>query len=186
MTDKTLLILPGGQLFLAGKKTGARSRCLSCQMVDLGDFSAASSCSPSRPADSSSPPMRPSPSRSSSLRGSRTWSAPTRMPSALTNFPCSRVPPRRRRTSASPRCPARTQTRRPHGDRWCLAIRSARTGFPKAHPKPADLYPKFIAFIRDAMEDLTRQGYNCTRKGVFRHTGENDTYFGPYFRNYAA
>ena len=59
--------------------------------------------------------------------------------------------------------------------------------FPQGSPEARrNLYPKFIAFIRDAMEDLTRQGYNCTRKGVFRHTGENDTYFGPYFRNYAA
>jgi hypothetical protein len=57
---------------------------------------------------------------------------------------------------------------------------------PKGSPESRrNLYPKFTAFIRDAMDDLTRQGYNVTLEGVFWHTGENDTYFGPYFRNYA-
>ena len=36
------------------------------------------------------------------------------------------------------------------------------------------------------MEDLTRQGYDVALEGVFWHTGENDTYYEPYFRNYAA
>ena len=35
------------------------------------------------------------------------------------------------------------------------------------------------------MDDLARQGYDCTLEGVFWHTGENDTWFGPYQRNYA-
>lgn len=49
-----------------------------------------------------------------------------------------------------------------------------------------NLYPKFIAFVREAKADLVRQGYDCTVDGVFWHTGENDTFFGPYQRNYAA
>ena len=59
----------------------------------------------------------------------------------------------------------------------------APQGSPEAR---RNLYPKFAAFIREAIEDLTRQGYDVTLEGVFWHTGENDTYFGPYFRNYAA
>ena len=58
---------------------------------------------------------------------------------------------------------------------------------PRGSPETRrNLYPKFIAFIREAKADLTRQGYDCTVEGVFWHTGENDTYFGPYQRNYAA
>jgi hypothetical protein len=49
-----------------------------------------------------------------------------------------------------------------------------------------DLYPGFIAFIRGAMDDLSRQGYDCTLAGVFWHTGENDTWFDPYARKNAA
>lgn len=48
-----------------------------------------------------------------------------------------------------------------------------------------NLYFKFSAFIRKAMDDLERQGHECTLEGVFWHTGENDTYFTPYQRNYA-
>lgn len=48
-----------------------------------------------------------------------------------------------------------------------------------------NLYPKLIAFIREAMEDLRRQGYETTLEGIFWHTGENDTYFEPYRRKYA-
>ena len=48
------------------------------------------------------------------------------------------------------------------------------------------MYPKFIAFVREAKADLARQGYDCTVAGIFWHTGENDTYFGAYQRNYAA
>ena len=59
--------------------------------------------------------------------------------------------------------------------------------FPRGSPEVRrNLYPKLIAFIRDAKADLTRQGYDCTMAGVFWHTGENDTYFGSYQRNYAA
>ena len=48
-----------------------------------------------------------------------------------------------------------------------------------------NLYPKFSKFIGEAMSDLARQGYECALEGVFWHTGENDTYFTPYQRNYA-
>ena len=58
--------------------------------------------------------------------------------------------------------------------------------FPQGSPEARrNLYPKFTAFIREALEDLTRQGYEGTLEGVFWHTGENDTYFGPYQRKYA-
>ncbi len=57
---------------------------------------------------------------------------------------------------------------------------------PKGSPEARrNLYAGFIAFIRGAMDDLARQGYDCTLEGVFWHTGENDTWFGPYQRNYA-
>jgi hypothetical protein len=55
-------------------------------------------------------------------------------------------------------------------------------GSPEAH---RNLYPKFIAFIRDALSDLKQRGYDCTLEGVFWHAGENDTYFAPYRQNYA-
>ncbi|MST95338.1 MAG: hypothetical protein EXS33_08765 [Pedosphaera sp.] len=59
--------------------------------------------------------------------------------------------------------------------------------FPRGSPESRrDLYPKFIAFLRESVEDLTRQGYECTLEGVFWHAGENDTYFGPYRQKYAA
>ena len=47
-----------------------------------------------------------------------------------------------------------------------------------------NLYPKFLAFLRTAHADLTRQGYEPTWEGIFWHPGENDTYF--YARSYAA
>ena len=55
-------------------------------------------------------------------------------------------------------------------------------GSPESH---RDLYPRFIAMIRSAQDDLTRQGYECSIDGVFWHSGENDAYFGPYSQNYA-
>ncbi len=58
--------------------------------------------------------------------------------------------------------------------------------FPRGSPESRrDLYPKFITFLRESVEDLTRQGYDCTLEGVFWHTGENDTYFGPYRQKHA-
>jgi len=55
-------------------------------------------------------------------------------------------------------------------------------GSPEAH---RNLYPRFSAFVREALDDLARRGHECTLEGVFWHTGENDTYFAPYRRNYA-
>jgi len=55
-------------------------------------------------------------------------------------------------------------------------------GSPESH---RDLYPRFIGFVREAQDNLTRQGYECSVEGIFWHTGENDTYFEPYARDYA-
>ena len=58
--------------------------------------------------------------------------------------------------------------------------------FPKGSAEShRDLYPKLIRFVRDAQADLKRQGYSTSLDGVFWHTGENDTYFGPYAQNNA-
>lgn len=50
-------------------------------------------------------------------------------------------------------------------------------GSPEAH---RNLYPKLIAFVRAAQDDLNHRGYECRLEGVFWHPGENDTFFGPY------
>ena len=55
-------------------------------------------------------------------------------------------------------------------------------GSPESH---RNLYAKFIRFIRSAQEDLRHRGFECSLEGVFWHTGENDTYFGPYAQNNA-
>ncbi|MBS0265883.1 MAG: hypothetical protein JSS02_28390 [Planctomycetes bacterium] len=55
-------------------------------------------------------------------------------------------------------------------------------GTPEAHRQ---LYPKFLAFVREAQKDLERRGLECRLEAVFWHTGENDTFFGPYAQNYA-
>ncbi len=48
-----------------------------------------------------------------------------------------------------------------------------------------NLYPKLISFIRSAQDDLKQQGFESSLEGIFWHTGENDTYFGPYSQNNA-
>lgn len=45
--------------------------------------------------------------------------------------------------------------------------------------------PQVTQFIREATDDLARQGYGSSLEGVFWHTGENDTDFTPYQRKYA-
>ena len=50
-------------------------------------------------------------------------------------------------------------------------------GSPEAH---RNLYPKLLAFIRAAQDELTRRGFECRLEGVFWHPGENDTYYSPY------
>jgi hypothetical protein len=63
---------------------------------------------------------------------------------------------------------------------------SANNADPDQDGARRNLYPGFIAFIRAAMDDLARQGCEPTLAGVFWHTGENDTWFDPYARKYAA
>lgn len=48
-----------------------------------------------------------------------------------------------------------------------------------------NLYPKLIRFIRAAQDDLKQRGIESSLEGIFWHTGENDTYFGPYANNNA-
>lgn len=55
-------------------------------------------------------------------------------------------------------------------------------GSPESH---RNLYPKLISFIRSAQDDLVKQGFDCSLAGIFWHTGENDTWFGPYSQNNA-
>lgn len=55
-------------------------------------------------------------------------------------------------------------------------------GSPEVH---RNLYPKFLALVREARDDLIRRGFDCRVEGIFWHTGENDTYFGPYAQNNA-
>ncbi|MBC7967715.1 MAG: hypothetical protein H7Z17_17515 [Fuerstia sp.] len=55
-------------------------------------------------------------------------------------------------------------------------------GSPESH---RDLYLRFIAMMREAQDNLTQQGYECSVESIFWHTGENDTYFDPYAQNYS-
>lgn len=55
-------------------------------------------------------------------------------------------------------------------------------GSPEAH---RNLYAKLLSCIRAAQDNLQQQGFDCSLAGVFWHTGENDTYFGPYAQNNA-
>ena len=58
--------------------------------------------------------------------------------------------------------------------------------FPKGSPEAhRDLYSKLVAFIFEAQQDLNQRGFECSLEGIFWHTGENDTYFGPYAQNNA-
>lgn len=43
-----------------------------------------------------------------------------------------------------------------------------------------NLYPSFLAFVRDAMKDLADRGHEVRLAGVFYHVGENDMSFAPY------
>jgi hypothetical protein len=46
--------------------------------------------------------------------------------------------------------------------------------------KDRNLYPQFIAFIRDSVMELQAKGHPVELAGVFYHVGENDMSFGPY------
>ncbi len=48
-----------------------------------------------------------------------------------------------------------------------------------------NLYPSFLAFVRESMKDLEDRGHKVELAGVVYHLGENDLAFGPY-RNQAA
>ncbi len=51
--------------------------------------------------------------------------------------------------------------------------------------KDRNLYPKFIAFIRDSIKELEAKGNTVELAGVFYHVGENDTAFYPYRKDAA-
>ena len=43
-----------------------------------------------------------------------------------------------------------------------------------------NLYPQFIAFIRESIRELHANGHQVELTGIFYHAGENDMAFGPY------
>ncbi len=43
-----------------------------------------------------------------------------------------------------------------------------------------NLYPGFVAFIRESLKDLTDRGHPVQLAGIFYHLGENDMSFAPY------
>lgn len=49
-----------------------------------------------------------------------------------------------------------------------------------------NVYPRFIAFVQEAMQELTEKGHAVELAGVFYHLGENDMSFGPYRKQAAA
>ena len=51
--------------------------------------------------------------------------------------------------------------------------------------KDRNLYPKFIAFIRDSIKELEAKGNTVELAGIFYHVGENDTAFYPYRKDAA-
>ena len=51
--------------------------------------------------------------------------------------------------------------------------------------KELNLYPKFIAFIKESIKELQAKGYQVELSGIFYHVGENDMSFGPYRRDAA-
>ena len=52
--------------------------------------------------------------------------------------------------------------------------------------KSRNIYPQFIAFIREAVQELTEQGHEVELAGIFYHLGENDMSFHPYRKQAAA
>ncbi|MGI9471668.1 MAG: sialate O-acetylesterase [Rubripirellula sp.] len=43
-----------------------------------------------------------------------------------------------------------------------------------------NLYPSFITFIKDSIDDLTARGHEVELAGIFYHVGENDMSWGPF------
>lgn len=52
--------------------------------------------------------------------------------------------------------------------------------------KSRNLYPHFIAFVWESIEDLAKRGHNVELAGIFYHLGENDMSFGPFRKQAAA
>lgn len=48
-----------------------------------------------------------------------------------------------------------------------------------------NVYPQFIAFVRESMEEIAEQGHEVELAGIFYHLGENDMSFGPHRRQAA-
>jgi hypothetical protein len=46
--------------------------------------------------------------------------------------------------------------------------------------KDMHVYHSFIAFVRDAIQELKDKGHSVELRGIFYHVGENDMAFGPY------
>ena len=46
--------------------------------------------------------------------------------------------------------------------------------------KSRNLYPGFLAFVRESMKEITEQGNEVELAGIFYHLGENDMSFGPF------
>jgi hypothetical protein len=42
------------------------------------------------------------------------------------------------------------------------------------------IYPRFVAFVREAILDLEERGHTVELAGIFYHLGENDMSFAPY------
>ena len=51
--------------------------------------------------------------------------------------------------------------------------------------KDRNLYPQFLAFIRESIQELQAKGHKVELAGIFYHVGENDMSFGPYRRDAA-
>ncbi len=49
--------------------------------------------------------------------------------------------------------------------------------------KDRNLYPQFIAFIQESIQELQAKGHPVELAGIFYHVGENDMAFGPYRRD---
>lgn len=57
---------------------------------------------------------------------------------------------------------------------------------PEGSEAPArNIYPAFLAFVRESLRDLENRGHTVELAGIFYHVGENDMSFGPYRRQAA-
>jgi hypothetical protein len=58
---------------------------------------------------------------------------------------------------------------------------------PEGSPaKSRHVYPKFIQFVKQSVQELTAKGHAVEVAGIFYHVGENDMSFHPYRRDAAA